>query len=147
MYHTTDELSHFDFEEAIFDEMEFSADGIRIFMENVKILPENSCNRDIRLMRTNDLELDLVKGTLTRMYKEGYKRFNADGVLQETVEDEPISAEAHASTVKDLAGATVYSLEKNDDVYTLHLDTEDGCYVMELTAARDEENWERFLNL
>ncbi len=147
MYHTTNELNHFDFEEAIFDELEFSSDGIRIFMENVKILPENSCNRDIRLMRTNDMELDLVKGSFVRIVKEGYKRFNADGVLLESVEDEIIPAKEHSSVLKELIGTTIYSLEQENDTYILNLDTDDGCYVIEMTAIRNEENWERFLNL
>ena len=42
-------------------------------LSNVTILPENSCNRDIREMRANDLVLKIEEPVIRSLVREGYK--------------------------------------------------------------------------
>ena len=50
-YTTTDELEHFSFAEAYIADVQVTGGFFHMTLSNVTILPENSCNRDIREMR------------------------------------------------------------------------------------------------
>ena len=58
-YTTTDELEHFSFAEAYIADVQLAGGFFHMTLSNVTILPENSCNRDIREMRANDLVLKI----------------------------------------------------------------------------------------
>lgn len=55
-FQTKDELEHFDFEDAVLEEVECACGRVKVMIDNVKILPDNSMNRDIRTMRANQME-------------------------------------------------------------------------------------------
>ena len=63
-YMTENEFEHFDFTETYVKDIEQGNDYFHIWLDNVKILPENSCNRDIRKMRTNNLMLTIRDMTI-----------------------------------------------------------------------------------
>lgn len=54
-------------------------------LSNVTILPENSCNRDIREMRANDLVLKIEEPVIRSLVREGYKVYDANGALLRTL--------------------------------------------------------------
>ena len=54
-YTTTNEFNQFEFEEAHISDIQIVEGRFYMLLDNVKILPDNSCNRDIRKMRTNEL--------------------------------------------------------------------------------------------
>ena len=58
-YTRTDELEHFSFAEAYIADVQLAGGFFHMTLSNVTILPENSCNRDIREMRANDLVLKI----------------------------------------------------------------------------------------
>ena len=58
-YTTTNEFEHFDFLEVHVNDIMFANGVFKIGLDDVKILAENSCNRDIRKMRTKGLILSL----------------------------------------------------------------------------------------
>ena len=62
-----------------------------MILDNVTILPQNSCNRDIREMRANELKLKIREPEITAFVEEGYKVYDADGNLKEKKEDIPVS--------------------------------------------------------
>lgn len=64
-FQTTDELTHYDFEEAVLNRVEAANGRVKLAMDNVTILPENTCNRDIRKMRANDFYLILRRDSLS----------------------------------------------------------------------------------
>ena len=86
-YNTTNELNHFDFAEAVIGDIQMTNDMFRAVIDNVKILPENTCNRDIRTMRTNELMLRLDSAQIVCLVLEGYREYDADGNLKHTYED------------------------------------------------------------
>ena len=68
-YTTTDELEHFSLRKPTLP----TAAGRRIFPYdalNVTILPENSCNRDIREMRANNLVLKIEEPVIRSLVRE-----------------------------------------------------------------------------
>ena len=59
------------------------------------ILPENSCNRDIRKMRTNELVFSIENASIVTLIEEGYKIYNADGVLMSEDEDKVLDESSY----------------------------------------------------
>lgn len=147
MYRTENELNHFQFEDAYVDDIGMQLDSFVIAMENVKILPENSCNRDIRLMRTNDLNIKIPNASITSIIEEGYKRYDADGKLLETVADKVIASEDYSELMKTFPGCVVYSFEKKDECYEISIDGEEQSYTITVNGSEDIEEWERFINI
>ena len=86
-YNTMNEFAHFDFSEAVIGDIQLAEGMFRAVVDNVEILPENSCNRDIRTMRTNELLLKLDDAKLVTLVEEGYREYDADGNLKNTYED------------------------------------------------------------
>ena len=93
-YHTINELDHFCFKEAYIAQICAVNGMFEIVFDNVTILPENSCNRDIREMRANDLVLKIKEPVIRSLVREGYKVYDANGALLRTCEDEVIDQAA-----------------------------------------------------
>lgn len=146
-YRTTDELGHFNFEEACIAEIRTMGERFLMALDNVKILPENSCNRDIRIMRTNGLELRIEGMKSLTVVEEGYQVYDADGNLLRKEEDRTVLAEEYRETFEELAGCMLYSIEKKDEEYIFSIDTEDHTFLIRVTGKEDIEEWDRFLNL
>ncbi len=147
-YKTTDEWQNFSFTDAYIEDIQVTNGFFHMELDNVTILPENSCNRDIRKMRTNGLVLKLEDFAITSLVEEGYKVFDANGKPMKAVEDVVIAEEAYFSVIKDLADGVIYSLEKDGDNYVFSVDAaNERTYVLKMRAAHDVEEWERFLVL
>ncbi len=146
-YKTINELEHFDFSDAYIAEIQKSSSSFSMTLDNVKILPDNSCNRDIRIMRTNQLLLQLPEAAITAFTEEGYKVYDADGRLLRQEKDRLLAVSEYQDACKELTGCTIYSLEKQDGVYQISIDTEDHTYLIQVKGSCDTEEWERFLNL
>ena len=147
-YRTENELRNFVFEEAYIDEIRIANGVMRINLENVRITPHNPCNRDIRMMRTNDLMLTIPDAKLTGIVKEGYKSYNANQVLLAEYPDTSIPEHEWSDTLKELSGASIYSLTYSPESgYVICIDAEEGVYDVTVSGGTDIEEWERFLNL
>lgn len=146
-YTTTDELEHFGFAEAYIGDVQVTGGFFHLVLDNVTILPENSCNRDIRTMRANELLFKLEEAVVCAVTKEGFKVYDANGRLMKTYEDEEIDKKDYLETIKTFVGGMVYSLKKESDQYEFVIDAPDeSTYVLRVLAAHDVESWDRFLN-
>lgn len=147
-YTTTDELEHFDFGEAYIGDVQAAGDFFHLVLDNVTILPENSCNRDIRTMRTNELLFKLEQAEIAAVIKEGFKVYDADGRLVKTCDDTELPAAKWQEVIKSFVGGMIYSLKKEKNQYEFIIDAPDeATYALRVTAAHDVESWDRFLNL
>ncbi len=146
-YFTQNELHTFDFSEAHISEIRFGLGTFYMLADNVKILEQNSCNRDVRTMRTNGLTFRIMDPQIISVVEEGCKIYNADGVLQREVPDRIVTAEEYADLCKELEEAVVYKLEKTDDIYRIFIDGEEHAYSFEMKGSGDSEEWNRFMNL
>ena len=108
-YTTTDELEHFSFTEAYIADVQVTGGFFHMTLSNVTILPENSCNRDIREMRANDLVLKIEEPVIRSLVLEGYKVYDANGALLRTCEDEVIDQAAWNETIRSFADGTLYA--------------------------------------
>ena len=71
-YHTVDELEHFNFAGAEILEIREYRDQLIFELGFVTILPENTCNRDVREMGTSQLTLKLFHVKEIEIILEGY---------------------------------------------------------------------------
>lgn len=147
-YHTTNELNHFDFAEAVIGDIQMTDGMFRAVIDNVKIFPENTCNRDIRTMRTNELMLKLDNAEITCLILEGYREYDADGNLKNTYADVTVPAEQYKEKEEVLIEGTIYEFKLADGLYCLVIDgTDERTYTLKVAASGDEESWNRFLEL
>lgn len=146
-YKTTDEMEHFDFHEAVISDLRTCNGLFIMILDNVKILPENSCNRDIRTMRTNQLEFRIRDARIESLTEEGYQVYDADGRLIRREEDRQVNAELFSETFGELCGCNIYAIEKKDDQYEIFIDTEDHTYLLRVKGSGDTQEWERFMSL
>ena len=71
-YHTINELRNFNFKEAYIAQICAVSGMFEIVFDNVTILPENSCNRDIREMRANEFVLKISDPVIEAFVGEVY---------------------------------------------------------------------------
>ncbi len=148
-YKTTNELEHFDFAESYIAAVQKINSSMQLTLDNVTILPDNSCNRDVRSMRTNGLNLTIQNGRVEMLVEEGYKVYDADGKFIEQHEDKPAVPEQYNDWLKALADdeSCIYSLQKLEDRYIFEIDgANERTYVLHISGTRDIEEWDRFLN-
>lgn len=151
-FRTVDEFENFDFNEAHISRIENRSGHVFLMLDNVMIAAKNSCNRDIREMRTNDLVLKLQDGQITSFIKEGVKVYNADGVFQREIPDEIIPVEKYQETFdmlidKYMLEVTVKRDEASEEnIYEFEIEYEEFSYLLVVKAAHDTEEWDRFMN-
>lgn len=147
-YTTTNEFDHFDFLEVHVNDIMFANGVFKIGLDDVKILPENSCNRDIRKMRTNGLILSLSDAEILSFVEEGYRIYDADGNLKKTEDDVPVDEQEYKTVFDYFTDAYAYNIEKKDDEYTFVIDgTNERTYSIIVKASGDAQEWDKFLNL
>ena len=92
-YRTVDEWENFEFQDADIGQIHMQNGHLYLELGYVTILPDNSCNRDIRKMGTNELTLQLQQVEIDRIVEEGYKIYDADGNFTKSVEDQELTPE------------------------------------------------------
>ena len=99
-YSTINEVNHFEFGEAVVGDIQLTERMFHLVLDNVKICPENSCNRDIRMMRTNELLFKISDAEIISLVEEGYNEYDADGNLKHTYPDEEVEKAKYFSVSK-----------------------------------------------
>lgn len=145
-YRTVDEFDGFDFKDAHITLMERRNGHFIAVLDDVKILPSNSCNRDIREMRTNELVLKLNDAVVEEFILEGCKIYDADGVLQETREDTAVESSEYDKTLKEMEDRYIYEITKENDIYTIYIDGDEDSYMIKVKASHDTQEWEKFMS-
>ena len=146
-YRTINEWNHFSFEEAVIGEIELKSGTLTFYLDNVKILDNNSANRDIRTMRCNEMSFAIDDARILTFVEEGYKMYDADGKQRTQVDDREIAIDDYISELGKLSGCVLNSITKEDNIYIISIDTEDHTYGMTVEGSRDVAQWERFLSV
>ena len=123
-YSTINEVNHFEFGEAVVGDIQLTERMFHLVLDNVKICPENSCNR------------------------EGYNEYDADGNLKHTYPDEEVEKAKYDEVAQVLLEGTIYELTLQSGVYTFIIDgTNDRTYALKVTGSGDTQEWNRFLEV
>ncbi|MDD3368851.1 MAG: subtilin biosynthesis sensor protein SpaK [Lachnospiraceae bacterium] len=146
-YTTKNETTGFDFGGSVIAEAKQMIGYFYMLLDDVRIKPENSCNRDIREMRTNNLNFTITNGQITALIEEGYKVYDANEKLVRQEADKTVPQEEYNEVLKSVAEGSIYSLEKKENEYIIDIDTEEHNYHMIIAGTEDIEEWDRFLTL
>lgn len=153
-YRTVDEAEYFDFQNAEIIEMKIDREHLILKLGYVAILPENSCNRDIRKMGTHELTLQIQHMNIIRFVEEGYQVYDADGNLTGACEDRELAREEYSQMFKVLEQGNIYSLTRKASVsgqgdyeYEISMDANERTYLLAVNGKHDVQEWERFMNI
>lgn len=145
-YKSTDELEQFSFEDAAIASISYSGSTFILELDNVTILADNRHNRDIHDMRANNVIVTFTDASLTKVVAEGYKVYDADNNLKETVDDTLIVPEKYTDFFKEQENNTIYSIEQLSEGHcTISIDGEYETYFIETTYTHSFVEWDRFL--
>lgn len=152
-YRTVDEWGSFEFQNADVEAIRKERGHWYLELGYVTILPDNSCNRDIRKMGTNELTLQLQHVQVDEILEEGFKLYDADGNFTKSVDDRVLLSEEYDAWMEDMVGGAVYQILHKDTgdealpyQYEIYLDANDRTYLAKVSAKHDVETWERFMN-
>ena len=147
-YRTENEFTHFKFSDVHVSDIMMSFGTFKICLDNVIIKSENSCNRDIRDMRTNGLVLKLEDADIISFVKEGFKTYDPDGTLKSTTPAEEIEESDYIETFNNFLDGYAFLIEKENQNYTFVFDgTDERTYTLIVGASGDVCEWERFMNI
>lgn len=151
-YSTVNEFENFEFDDVHVSDIQSFDSTFHIVLDDVKILPDNSCNRDIRKMRANSLWLKIENPKIVSFIEEGYKTYNADGVLISEDEDRTVAVLEYKEIFDCIPDGYAFSIKKteveNGFNYEFVLDgTNEKTYTLVVQGSKDAEEWDKFLNL
>ena len=146
-FKTENELNNFDFNDSTLIEVQKGLSTYKLIISDVHILPENSANRDIRTMRTNDLELSFTDGKLEKLIEEGYLLLDVNEKPYKEVPDKIVDESEYEEVFKKLQETRVDAVEAREGGYDVVVRDEDHTWRMQFSGSGDVEKWERFLNL
>ena len=145
-YKTENELDNFKFADTHIQFVEYRMGSFIVVADNVTICANNSCNRDIRDMRANNMGITINNAVITSFIKEGYKEYDPDGRLIRESQDEEVDTGDYESVIKSMEDGWLYTVNHKDN-YEFIIDTDDSTYAVTVKGDSDTEEWDRFLNL
>lgn len=146
-YQLQDAFDQFDFRDSVIQEISFGLDSLHVYLENVKILPENTQNRDIITKRTNDMDLLFVQGTIQRIVEEGYQLYDADMNPYKKVEDREIPVLEYEQVLESMKECYVDEITQNENLYSITVTVEDHTWRIDIQASSTKETWNKFIHV
>ena len=97
-------------------------------------------------MRANNVILTFTEATLLKVVAEGYKVYDANNQLKETIDDTIISPDDYAAFFKERENNTIYSIASSNDTHCIiSIDSEYETYLVEADYSQSIVEWDRFL--
>ena len=147
-YTTRNEFCNFEFSEVHVDDVKIQNGVFQMRLDDVKILPENSTNRDIRKMRANGLVLTIEDAQINSFVEEGYKTYDADGNLLREDPDIELDEQQYRDIYEFFIDSYAYLIAQNEDEYTFVIDgTNERTYTIIVQGSGDVEEWDKFLQI
>ena len=147
-YTTRNEFCNFEFSEVNIDDVKIQNGVFQMILDDVKILPENSTNRDIRKMRANGLVLTIEDAQINSFVEEGYKTYDADGNLLREDPDIELDEQQYRDIYEFFIDSYAYLIAQNEDEYTFVIDgTNERTYTIIVQGSGDVEEWDKFLQI
>ncbi len=146
-FQSVNELEHFDFSEAVLQKCTREMNRVEITLDNVKILPEHTLNRDIVTKRTNDFLLTFHNVSSWSLVEEGYTLYDADLNPYKKVEDRIVAEKDIAYDLSLMEECYMDSLEDDNKKCQLTWVVQDHTWRLELTYDQSKQEWEHWISL
>ena len=114
-FKSVDEIYNFDFQDAVISKFKIGNEGINIELESLIVEPENSQNENYTKSYAATTTVRLVDGKILSGIKEGYKRYDANNKLIESVDDVYIDDEQIKLIMKSSNGAYLFAMDANPE--------------------------------
>lgn len=160
-FHSVNELDKFSFRDAQIFLFEERNQRILLEVEALIVKGNNSQNSRFYDSYADTAQINLVEGQILSAVKEGFRFYNADGVLEREVPDEPLSAEQISELIAGCKGAFLFAADRKKDTedgrmtFSFGLefgDDSDGVltmgdsYWIDVACSAAEVDWERYMN-
>ncbi len=152
MYKSVNEIDRFSFEDCVLTEISKAGDGLLLSVEALIVKANNSQNENFTESYAGPSLIRFEGGTITSIYKAGFKYYNADGKLIKEVKDEEILKPEWGSLLKSFEGNFLPALEKTDEGFLLEIEMseEDGnlgnSYLLNVKSEKVFITWEHYMN-
>ena len=145
-YKCINKLDQFDFKEASIASIQFNGTTFSMDLDNVTIKANNEHNRDIQDMRANNVLVSFPDTSILTIIEEGYKLYDANNNLTETVADKTIPSVDYKTFFENIAGNFLYSITITEEKQcTINIDGEYQTYTIQLSNSSSCVEWDRFL--
>lgn len=159
-FHSVNETEHFSFRDSQVFLFEKREQRILLEVEALIVKGTNSQNSRFYDSYADTTQINMVDGHILSAVKEGFRYYNADGVLQKEVPDELLSEEELDQLLANCKGAFLFAMDKKsvtdqETIYSIGLefgDDSDGTltmgdsYWIEVGCSSVEMDWERYMN-
>lgn len=148
MYTIENSIETFSFEQAVFQEVKTSLDGITVICNQVLISESNPYNKDIVPKRTNEFRLHFPKLMNIQLIEEGYSVYDADLKLIDQKHDRPVKNEDIYFDLEHMNGCEIDELYIENHLAVCVMLVEDHTWRLEIEFKGAYScNWERFMSL
>lgn len=160
-FHSVNELENFSFRDAQLFLFDVRDQRILLEVEALIVKGSNSQNTRYYDSYADTSQINLVDGRIVSAVKEGYRYYDADGVLQREIPDEELTEDQLHDLLGSCKGVFLFSMDRKADTedgrmtYSMGLefgDDSDGTLTMgdsfwiEVTCSSAEVDWERYMN-
>jgi hypothetical protein len=113
-FRSEDEIYNFDFRDAVIDSVEIIPEGITFKLDGLIVEPENSQNENYTKSYADTTKLRLSGGRIKKVIKDGYKRYDADNNLLESVDEQSLSEAEGKKLLENAKNAFLFAADVND---------------------------------
>lgn len=110
-YTSVNEVENFSFEDCQISSFRIGEHQLEVEVEALIVKPNNSQNSNYTESYAGTTRIQMKDGKLLSGIKDGYKRYDANGVLQEETPDEELTLEQIEAMLKESKGAYLYGIQ------------------------------------
>jgi len=151
-YKSVDELEHFRFDDCQIDTFAVTENGVELMVEALIVRADNSQNTNYTESYAGTTKIRITDGKLIRCVRDGYKYYDANDVLVETVPDRPVDESRYDEVMKSFEGKVIFFAatprEKSSErkCFQMIIDVEEESYVLSFYYDKVIAQWEHFMN-
>ena len=161
MFESVNELDKFIYDDCVVKEFEYIGDRIKIVLDALIVSESNSQNTNFTKSYADSATMVLSNASIEKIILAGYKEYNADDELVNSVEDVTIPSKDYPEIIEKLADTYMYRMmymSKDGDVYRFDAEFEtmpedpavpdlrSDTYVISLAFDKAVVSFERYLN-
>ena len=160
-FRSENEIFNFDFRDATIEGVEIGPEEILIKVDGLIVEPENSQNENYTKSYADTSKIRLTGGKIKKVIKDGYKRYDADNNLLESVDDKSLSPDEGKKVLENAKGSFLFAADVNDsstdELYSYDFSIEipskvaydtsvTDSYSITITFTKAVVTWNKYMN-
>lgn len=160
-FNSINEIKQFSFEDCQITKFNLTESSLTMVAEAVIVRPNNSQNSNYTESYADTCNIHFANATLQSAIKDGYKYYDANDNLLDSIPDEALDSKTISTFSKLLENAYLYDIEEstsendNSKIFTLHLELPKeeefdtlptDSYTLAITSDNVTISWDKYLN-